>query len=197
MWDESLNGKQVFFADNIVSLKDRVNYVVNDGTFRDTCTYSDDEEWPFADSGLQHWKFCYYDSLYDYKLAFKQGKKVQCKLPISGWTDIGVNGEHVWDYNCDYRIVVVEKDGLVRYLTYEDLLADEQLLSNAQLSRWLANGNGMWKLKESKQCKTKYDFDEVVATYAVNDDVRVRMWDDTEWHKPTMNYCFPKEKMED
>jgi hypothetical protein len=64
--------------------------------------------------------------------------------------------------------------------------------TNRELSRWLAQGNGeVWHGWHSIM-STYFDYDMRKADLLVEDDgdlkIKVRKWDDTEWHEPTVEY---------
>lgn len=178
MWDESLRGKEGFFADNIID--DLIDYVeknvsnkgelVEDNT--DNCS-----NFPFRSVNDEVWRFFYYDPLYEYKWAHKQGKKVQYKMPLSGWTDME-EGD-TWDYSLKHRIV-------------EDEEAAEQRVTSAQLSEWLAKGNGVYRTAPDGTSRTVHEFNEENADDPADLCVEVRRWEDKEWHNPVVAYCFPE-----
>ena len=61
-----------------------------------------------------------------------------------------------------------------------------ELVTYRELARWLAEGNG-----EAKVVKTVFihwTYVETEANDNVGENVSVRKWDDTEWHKPTREY---------
>lgn len=64
--------------------------------------------------------------------------------------------------------------------------------TNRELSRWLAQGNGEWKLEgpvsEEDQCSSDYVYLEINENYKLDCDILVRKWDDTEWHEPDVFY---------
>ena len=65
-------------------------------------------------------------------------------------------------------------------------------VTNRELSRWLAQGNGEWKLEgpvsEEDQCSSDYAYFEKYEHYKLDCDILVRKWEDTEWHEPTVEY---------
>lgn len=109
MWDDELEGKMGFVADNINDLQDFV-----DGTHYKPAVVSRSDKsdcFPFKikdDNGNgMNFKFFYYDPLYEFKLAQKQGKTVQCMTTINvknGWADMSDSWN--WNINPDtkYRI---------------------------------------------------------------------------------------------
>ena len=107
MWDDELKGKAGIFAGSINELKDRVE---NKGKgYRLTCKGVGDDNYPFKSSDMLEtcWPFFYYDPLYVYKAAWKDGLTIQYMTTINvknGWTDI--TEDWAWDINRDtqYRI---------------------------------------------------------------------------------------------
>ena len=70
--------------------------------------------------------------------------------------------------------------------------------TNRELARWLAQGNGEWKLEgpvgEEDQCSSDFVYLEINEKYKLDCDVLVRKWSDTEWHEPTVDYMFGGDK---
>ncbi len=85
MWDDELEGKKVFVADNMNSLIERVEK----GTSIYKVHWSRDKGMPFESDDLVRYRFAYYDENYEWKKAFNEGKKVQYQL-VGGvdWADI-------------------------------------------------------------------------------------------------------------
>ena len=68
----------------------------------------------------------------------------------------------------------------------------EVQVTHRELSLWLAEGNG-----EAKVVKTVFihwTYEETEANDNVGENVSVRKWDDTEWHKPTREYLGLEDK---
>lgn len=119
MWDDELDGKKCFVADDISTLKSDVS--------REACSKRFGTvkkgvlEYPFQmKSG--NWRFAYYDPNYEVKKAFNEGKKVQVKRidSFADWVDCIVSPE--WCYDCEYRV----KPGK-RYRPYnnsDEMIAD-------------------------------------------------------------------------
>lgn len=109
MWDDELEGKEGFVSDDIPSLQDSV-----DGPhYKPVVVFKCDESdrFPFEikdDNGnSMNFRFFYYDPLYEFKFAQKQGKTVQYMTTINvknRWAD--VTEDWAWDINHDtqYRI---------------------------------------------------------------------------------------------
>lgn len=167
-WSDELEGKSVFYADDIHTLiKDvKSGYdiaIVEESGMLDA---------PFEVNG-NSWSFVYYDPHYDLKLAYEQGKTIQVKHILTGeWEDMT-------DTNIDWDNV----DG------YELRIKPEESkpVTNRELARWLAQGNG--------ECK-KYDGDIFFSTdhcYWSGEEntpaiILVRKWEDEEWNEPTREY---------
>ena len=85
MWDDELEGKEVFVADNINSLIERVEKGASIYKVR----WSRDNGMPFEGDDLVRYRFAYYDPNYEVKKAFNEGKKVQYQI-LGGvdWGDI-------------------------------------------------------------------------------------------------------------
>ena len=177
MWDDSLKGKEGFTADNIGFLR----YAVNDNVDRSRHRVCDSKlsSFPFySELDGSRWKFFYYDPLYAYKKAFEDGKRVQFRLPGGSWLDIETETRK-WSGRFEYRIV-------------EDEEAAEQRVTRAQLSEWLAKGNGVYRTAPDGTSCTVHEFNEENADDPADLCVEVRRWEDKEWHEPIVAYCFPE-----
>lgn len=107
-WNDELEGKKGFVADTIGGLKDTVE--------------SNDKDWfgeiwknpnnsqisyPFGfeeSNGIKNcYQFCYYDSLYEMKVAYEEGKTIQIFSPLhEEWEDC--ENRPLWTTDCQYRI---------------------------------------------------------------------------------------------
>ena len=65
-------------------------------------------------------------------------------------------------------------------------VAESGLVTNRELARWLSEGNGEAKIVNNVFIHWTYG--EIEVDKNVEDNVSVRKWDDTEWHKPTREY---------
>lgn len=85
--------------------------------------------------------------------------------------------------------------GVIQWLHAAEIPTEEEtLLTNRELAKWLAQGNGEY---------TREEWNDVYATYTsyikkeenkpVDDRRLIRKWDDEEWHKPTREYAFGEE----
>lgn len=109
----------------------------------------------------------------------------------------------VWNNIMDYAIqsmivaIVERMDGLCA-MCYDGeiyphcaLLPDPpkpRRVTNRELSRWLAQGNGEWKHEAFCTANIGMQYDEDVRDKQLYDNVVVRKWSDTEWHEPTVDY---------
>lgn len=175
MWDESLIGKEGFFSDSIRGLIIGVNG--NNGVRGVVLEESSEINREFTSVNKSMWKFFYYDPLYYYKWQYYKGRKVQYKFS-DRWFD--VNKDCAWKEDFEYRVIVEEDKKCPSRLTYK------------QLAKWLARGNG-----QMYKGKTGFNYNQLIYKEIYDDcptpvGYYVRKWDDTEWHEPTTDYCFPE-----
>lgn len=173
MWDDSLKGKVGFFADSI----DDLIVHVNKNTYNKDELIGSDGYYHFVSKNDEIWTFFYHDPLYEYRWAIEHGKKVQVKLPLSGWSDMPK--DWTWDYGMEYRIV--ENESVFRINWY-------------MLAMWLAKGNGQAHSSnlEDDMIISSLNYNPVFGADTLDSSWKVRRWDDTEWHEPTVEYCFPE-----
>lgn len=176
MWDDVLDGKEGFTADNIGLLREAVNDN-SDYSRRSVCN-SELDSFPFY-SGLDgsRWKFFYHDPLYEYKRAYKNGKRVEFYIS-GGWR--GVEDKCAWNDKYDYRIIDDEEEKKPLRLTWR------------QLAMWLAKGNGQAISPERFLLYSSNSYPMSQDELLLPDGWQVRRWDENEWHEPTMEYCFPE-----
>ena len=62
-------------------------------------------------------------------------------------------------------------------------------VTNRELSKWLAQGNGEMKAG-SELAYTHMNYNLIRANSEADSTAKVRKWDDTEWHEPTVDYMF-------
>jgi len=107
-WNDELEGKKGFIADTLEELR---IYVQNkDKQSLVLITASHNEDYAFTSDDVdENYQFCYYDPLYEMKVAYEEGKIIQYRSKITGkWVDC----EHrpLWDDNfINYRIKPEEK----------------------------------------------------------------------------------------
>lgn len=171
VWEDGLKGKKVFFSDYITKLKWRVEK--NDLRYVDTVVDNYSENCPFHMKEAGFYSFCYYDPNYETKLAYEQGKKIECKRKGDAW------GDSDWDYtpspawldDHEYRIQ-----------------SEENIVTNRELARWLVQGDGELLFPELERCCTNFNYDDDKRNKPVDTRFLVRRWEDEEWHKPTREY---------
>ena len=104
MWDDSLEGKEGFYADHIDSLIDYVEYnsLEHKGCVKRNCM---NDAYPFniVQSG-NSFRFFYYDPNHSCKVAYMQGKKIQCKLKDSPFRWEDCIDKPKWLDTCEYRV---------------------------------------------------------------------------------------------
>jgi len=73
-------------------------------------------------------------------------------------------------------------------------MVEETLLTNREISKWLAQGNGEYITGQVGDTGryTVYDYSEENENKPVNEKFKIRKWSDTDWHKPTKEYIAPK-----
>lgn len=188
MWDNELEGKEGFFADNISRLTVDVNTACKKKFHKCKMTPTDvhDGSFPFgfSDDGFFYYKFFYYDPNYEVKKAYTEGKQIQYKFKDDKiWYDISssdeesikVGGMRWFDDNCEYR---VKPELATKRMTY------------LQLAEWLAKGNGQ---QSSTECSIRYTYQEVVKGEENNEvpaDYVIRRWGSEEWIAPTADVYF-------
>lgn len=101
-WDDKLDGKKGFVAQNIASLKSQVN----DGPkTMVTLSSSDDDVCPFTyfcDGEITcDYQFAYYDPYYELRKAYLEGKQLQFRNYKGEWED--VDGTPLFTYD-EYRV---------------------------------------------------------------------------------------------
>lgn len=64
--------------------------------------------------------------------------------------------------------------------------------TNRELAKWIASGNG--EVKDIIDVAiTFYSYPNGLENTEVRDGIKVRKWDDTEWHKPDVEYMSIEE----
>ncbi len=103
MWEDSLEDKEGFFADNICELTD---CVLGGNFHKGKVSKSFDSAYPFKDKNDNDWQFFYYDPNYEYKKAFSEGKLLQLSFNGTTWIDLESDWK-IGDFDvvpADYRI---------------------------------------------------------------------------------------------
>lgn len=74
-WSDDLEGKKAFYADSLAQLEQRFTITTSRGHLHKSIS----EEYPFEVACVGNWKFIYFDPNYDNKIAYEQGKQIQCR----------------------------------------------------------------------------------------------------------------------
>lgn len=176
MWDNELEGKEGFFADDIATLEGFVNtkahvFIVSKSKLKDK---------PFSIKG-GGFRFFYYDPSYDCKKAYAEGKQIQYQFPDGDmWYDINEadreaiekKGLSWFDDDVEYRIKPEEQKP--RRMTYREL------------AEWLAKGNGQLFNIAKRFCmeiEYRMDYDGCLIPI----DYKIRRWSSDEWIEPTVD----------
>ena len=69
---------------------------------------------------------------------------------------------------------------------------EPKLVTYRELARWLAKGNG--EVKDANTICPNWNYYNDQENNPIKDLLLVRKWDDTEWHKPTMEYLGLEDK---
>lgn len=189
-YDAHLIGKHVVAADSITELHNVIDGTGSSLASTGKVTGRSDTDYPFCLEDGECYRFCYYDPHFEFKKAYNEGKKVECRPRYGAEKEYGqddweyVTDEFVWQDDFLYRIP-------------EDNKVDEggRLLTNRQLAMWLAKGYGECSMDEEADVNEPYGtdfmYDEEEKNDPVRARVRVRKWDEDDWHIPTVGYCFP------
>lgn len=110
--------------------------------------------------------------------AIEQGKTVQWyDSATNTWRDFDINRGNP-NFNFEHRIKPEEP---------------KKLLTNRELAKWLAQGNGEVSRDTWNDKITNWNHRKEKENEVCDGDVKIRKWDDTEWHKPTREYAFGEE----
>lgn len=69
--------------------------------------------------------------------------------------------------------------------------------TNRELSKWLAQGNGEWGISKFgviEKAEIGWFYDTGYEKQTLQSELRVRKWEDTEWHVPTVDYLGIEDK---
>lgn len=157
----------MFVEDYISYLKEKVDAGDSDSL---EVKKSNRDEYPFLASSGNKYKFAYYDPLYDCKVAYNNGERVEYRLKSSD-TEWALTNEPIWDdERYEYRIKPKPK---------------EIAATNREVLEWLAKENGMVKAYQNtctiSFCISEEDMDKPCMH-------KVCKWEDREWHDATHEY---------
>lgn len=82
--------------------------------------------------------------------------------------------------------LVITTTGVFRHCAE---IPEAHLVTNRELSKWLAKGRGECR-NQIGLVSNYYVYDETESDLPVPNSVRVRRWDDNEWHEPTVYMCI-------
>lgn len=96
---------------------------------------------------------------------------------------------------CDVYAIVDRGDDslsvICKYTTYchcaeIPTVQESKPVTHRELARWLSEGNGevMW----ANNVLSNWNYSTDDESKALDENLSVRKWDDTEWHKPTREY---------
>lgn len=115
MWNDELEGKECFVADNINSLIERVEKGASIYKVR----WSRDNGMPFESDDLVRYRFAYYDENYSIKKAFNEGETIQYQL-VDGVSWAGINSKEALECRIaegrTFRIKPKEDEKWIAYL---------------------------------------------------------------------------------
>lgn len=83
-----------------------------------------------------------------------------------------------------YDYPVITTFGLFRHCAE---IPETPRVTNRELSKWLAKGRGEYR-NQTGLVSNYYVYDETESDLAVPAYVKVRKWDDADWHEPTVDY---------
>ena len=181
MWDDSLKGKEGFFAQDIDFLIDSVNINNTKNKNRVYQVKDGDSSFPFSFgksiTTSNHFRFFYYDPNYECKVALAKGCQIQFLSRQQGsdgsrseiWYDcVPAAGEPKWIPGTKYRIKP----------------AESTMMTYRELAEWLAKGNGQC-LDENGKITTFLDYNEKFDDSRDCGKHLIRRWDSNKWINPT------------
>lgn len=170
MWSDELKGKVCVLEDYIGELQQRVEQ--HDEQYIHTVIDKYNANYPFYTQGREHFSFCYYDPYYEFKIALEQGKTIQGKTILTGeWVDMA--GKNIdWDNVDGYELRIKP---------------EVKPVTNRELARWLAKGNGECKQLNGGTCIWT-DFHYWIGEENTPAEYLIRKWEDEKWCIPTREY---------
>lgn len=177
MWDDILKGKECFVADSIGLL---CNFVErNLKSYRYEIIGEGDGKAPFKINGPgnANMVFCYHDPWYDLKVAYERVKTIQAHVSGNMWVNME---DPSWE------------DPPECYRIDPDEPKKSKPITNRELSKWLAQGNGEYYWYDDEdgfvsECGTELQYPQENANDKVV-RVKIRKWEDTDWHVPSRKY---------
>ena len=175
--DDSLIGKEGFFANDKYDLVDMVNHceLKNNDKLEKFCN----PDYPFHPQHMNKaFKLFYYDPYYNLKIAVeKNGKTLEVNLD-GVWTEVTDLESFFIDYHNPYPPE--------QYRTE----LNRRIVTHRELTKWLATGHGQVRSSlgdNPKMYVVSLGYSEELDDKPV-ENVLVRTWDDVAWHLPTASY---------
>lgn len=107
--------------------------------------------------------------------AYKEGKPIEGRNKATSWSAWYGLLTPTWNFkDYEYRIA------------NEQQIKKTRIMTNKELSKWLAQGNGAmrWSSHERAPVTTEFVYDEHQENYTVASGIIIRGFDEKEWHKP-------------
>lgn len=175
--DDSLIGKEGFFANDKYDLVDMVNHceLKNSDKLEKFCN----PDYPFHSQHMnKSFKLFYYDPYYNLKIAVeKNGKTLEVNLD-GVWTEVTDLESFFKCYPNPYPPE--------QYRTE----LNRRIVTHRELTKWLATGHGQVRSSlgdNPKMYVVSLGYSEELDDKPV-ENVLVRSWDDVAWHLPTASY---------
>lgn len=177
IWEENLEGKEGFFADDICEL---TNCVLGDNLHFTKVRKSLSPAFPFKDTNNNDWLFFYYDPNYAVKKAYMEGKQIQYMFRnVAKWDDVNDAdidaiermGLSWFDDDCKYRIKPAS-----RRMTYR------------QTAEWAIKQNGEIKSPaDPNYVFCDFSYREGLENEELPEGFQLRRWGSDEWIEPTLD----------
>ena len=172
--DDSLIGKEGFFADDKYDLVDMVNHckLKTNDKLEKYCN----PDYPFHPQHMnKSFKLFYYDPYYNLKIAVeKNGKTLEVNLN-GVWTEVSDLESFFTCYPNPYPPE--------QYRTE----LNRRIVSNRELSFWLSQGHGEYCL-DNDEVSYLYTYPKNASNDPVPSNLMIRSWSTTEWVSPTREY---------
>lgn len=169
LWDDKLKDKKGFVSDNI----GRLRHYVETHDVSMFCSVEEAqkgvEAYPFSRIDDEApFRFFYYDPLYDVKLAWKQGKRIQFGGPSGIWLD---TSNPDWDNkSLEFRVKPE-----ARRMTYREL------------AEWADKQNGEIKSPtDPSYVFCDFGYREGLENEELSEGYQLRRWGSDAWIKPTV-----------
>lgn len=166
VYDESLKGKRVFYADSIPELAKYVED--NDERFVGTVIGTNNTTYSFHIKDKENYMFVYFDPYYELKIAYERGYRILALHTSGIWVTIKNPN---WSYPPEH------------YKIKPDYMEYERFATGRQIAEWLDNGIG--EIRTSR-------YDALSSIYEKSNkpvrDVLIRKHEHDTWNEPTLEY---------